>query len=479
MLSPSDYLEQNAVSLSRGLREKEYTVEDLTISAISRAEAINPIINAIVTENYEKALTQAKYIDKNPKLLEASALAGFPFLIKDLSTVKGLPATFGSRLFKEHIAKKSSRIVESYLKAGLNIFGLTNTPEFGLTLTTEPVANGVTKNPWNTAYSTGGSSGGAAAAVAAGILPVAHATDGGGSIRIPASCCGLFGLKPSRGLTCIENDLTGSWAGMSVGHVVSQTVQDSAAFLDLITLKNAHLFPIPKNTGPFLSQIEAGSARLKIGLQLKHPFDLPIDPDCLEALDLSAKQCETLGHTVEEISTPLEYEPVVSAMSKLINTFIYRRVNNRLSELNLNLEDAQVENSTRIMAKLGSRVTAEDFIAAKDQIFNAELKLREFHKSYDLILSPVLAKTPAKLGWLDMNSDDMKNYTNSFRTYSGFTSIYNGTGQPSMSVPMKHSSKGLPIGVMFTGKWGSDLTLLQLAHELEQVNPWQRFTTPS
>ena len=163
-------------------------------------------------------------------------------------------------------------------------------------------------------------------------------------------------------------------------------------------------------------------------------------------------------------------------MSKLINTFIHKRINTRLRELNLKLEDAQIENSTRIVAKLGSMVTVQEYISAQDTIFATELQLREFHKSYDLILSPVLAKTPAKLGWLDMNSDDMKNYVERFRTYSGFTSIYNGTGQPSMSVPTMRTDSGLPIGVMLTGRWGSDSQLLRLASELEQINPWPLFS---
>ena len=478
MLSSDDYLGRDALSLCEGLRDKEFTVEELTLSAINRAEAVNPTVNAIITENYEKALEQAKRLDRKRDLLETSPLAGLPFLIKDLSTVKGLTATFGSRLFQNYRATKSSKVVEQYQKAGLNIFGLTNTPEFGLTLTTEPIANGETRNPWNTDFSTGGSSGGAAAAVASGISPVAHATDGGGSIRIPASCCGLFGLKPSRGLTHIENDLTGCWAGMSVGHVVSQTVRDSAALLDVITLRSPHLFPLPSNRGPFLGQHNPKRTQLKIGMQFKHPFGLPVDPECLEAVQLCAKNCELLGHRVEEIEPPIDYGPISSSMSKLINTFISRRVNARLEELNLNFEAAQIENSTRLIAMFGCKVTAQELISAKDEIFKAQLQLYEFHKSVDLILSPVLAKTPAKLGWLDMDSDDLKNYTERFRSYSGFTSIYNGTGQPSMSVPTMRTDNGLPVGVMLTGKWGSDSQLLQLASELEKINPWPLYSNP-
>ena len=263
---------------------------------------------------------------------------------------------------------------------------------------------------------------------------------------------------------------------MSVGHVVSQTVKDSAALLDLITLKAPHLFPLPNNRGPFLEQLHSKPTQLKIGIQSKHPFDLTVDSECLEAVQLCAKNCELLGHRVEEIGSPVNYGPASSAMSKLINTFISRRVNARLEELDLNFETELIENSTRLIATLGSKLTAQELVSAKDDIFTAQLQLNEFHKSFDLILSPVLAKTPAELGWLDMNSGDMRNYTERFRTYSGFTSIYNGTGQPSMSIPTIRTNNGLPVGVMLTGAWGSDSQLLQLASELEKVNPWPLYS---
>lgn len=475
MIKQSDYLGVDAVALSAGIRNGDYTVTEITECAIARAESVEPLINSIVTSNYDQALELAQQFDSNPELLAKSNLAGFPFLIKDLSTVKGLPVTLGSQLFKGAIANKSSKIVEKYLDAGLNIFGLTNTPEFGLNLSTEPVANGATKNPWNLNHSTGGSSGGAAAAVAAGISPVAHATDGGGSIRIPAACCGLFGLKPSRGLTAIEANQGDSWSGMSIGHVVSQSVTDSAAFLDLITLTKPFVFPKPDSPPSYLSALNANPGKLKIGLQLKHPLDQNIDQDCLEGVNNAAKLCETLGHSVEVIEHPVDYFPVVSAMSKLINTHIYQRVNAKLAELGISLEEADLERSTKIVAKLGSKISAADFLAARDVVFDAELVMRNFHESYDMIVSPILSKTPAELGWLNMNSEDMKEYTQRFRQYSGFTALYNGTGQPSMSVPLHRTDSGVPVGVMFTGAWGSDLQLLRLAQQLEAAQPWSRF----
>lgn len=475
MLNQSDYLGVDALTLSSGVRDGDYTVAEITACAINRAEAVEAKINSIVTPNYDAALAAAKNFDANPELLQQSKIAGFPFLIKDLSTVKGLPATLGSKLFKGTIASHSSQIVQKYLEAGLNVFGLTNTPEFGLTITTEPVANGVTRNPWNTDHSTGGSSGGAAAAVAAGISPAAHATDGGGSIRIPAACCGLFGLKPSRGLTAIENKLGDSWSGMSVGHVVSQTVRDSAAFLDVIKLDKLHLFPLPPAPESFLNSLSADPGQLKIGVQLTHPLDQTIDQDCIDGVNKAAALCESLGHQVEEIKHPIDYRPVVSAMAKLINTHVYQRVIAKVEQLGINLEAAELEHSTKIVARLGSEVNAADFLAARDVLFEAELTMREFHNSCDVILSPVLAKTPAEIGWLNMNSDDMKEYTRRFREYSGFTALYNGTGQPSMSVPLHRTDSNLPVGIMFTGGWGSDLQLLRLASQLEQAQSWTRY----
>jgi amidase len=241
MLSTQDYLALDAVALGNGISRGEFSAFEVTQCAIDRAREVNPSLNAIVYEDYEAALELAASPNEN----NSSLLAGVPFLIKDLSPAAGLPVTFGSALFKGFIAKSNAKIVQRYVDAGLTILGKTNTPEWGLTLTTEPVLTGACRNPWHLEHSTGGSSGGAAAAVAAGIVPAAHASDGGGSIRIPAANCGLFGLKPSRGLTTIEGTLAECWSGLSVGHVVSQTVRDSAAFLDLISLRGNGLFANP------------------------------------------------------------------------------------------------------------------------------------------------------------------------------------------------------------------------------------------
>ena len=472
MLSSSEYIGLDALALADGLQRREFSVTELVQVAVAQAERLNPAFNAINHSCFERALAQAEAFAAKPALLRKSPVTGLPFLVKDLSHVKTLPTSFGSRLFENHIAERNSNIVEKYMDAGLIVLGKTNTPEFGLTLTTEPVANGVTRNPWNPDYSTGGSSGGAAAAVAAGIVPVAHASDGGGSIRIPAACCGLFGLKPSRGLTVIEDRLGECWSGMSVGHVVSRTVRDSAAFLDLITLSQPNLFPLPSAPASFYQALETPLENLRIGLQLCHPQDESLDADCIAAVRQSAALCQSLGHEVEEIIHPLDYGALIAAMSRLINTHVFQAIEAQLAQRGLTLEEAPLESSTRVMAERGREVTAATYLAARDALKQAERRMAQFHNTYDVILSPVLAKTPARLGWLDMNAEDLKEYGSRFRRYSGFTALYNGTGQPSMSMPLYHSSEGLPVGVMFSAAWGRDLQLLQLARQLEQAQPW-------
>ena len=246
-LSASDYQAMDGLALAAGLRRGDFSSAELLATAIALAEQHNPALNAIVSERFEAARQEAAQHDATGG--ETHALAGLPFLIKDLSACQGLPHSYGSALFRDHVAAADCALVARYRQAGLVFLGKTNTPEFGLTITTEPALHGATRNPWQPEYSVGGSSGGAAAAVAAGIVPVAHATDGGGSIRIPAACCGLFGLKPSRGLTVIDADLSQCWSGLSVGHVLSRTVRDSAAFLDLARLEQALVFPRPGSAG--------------------------------------------------------------------------------------------------------------------------------------------------------------------------------------------------------------------------------------
>ncbi len=472
MLTIADYLEMDGLALTEGMRRGDFSPVEVLDCAIARAEAVNPSLNAIICECFERARDVAATLSSQS--LRQSNLAGLPLLIKDLADVAGLPTTSGSRLFEGFVAKENAAIVDRYVAAGMVIFGKTNTPEKGLVITTEPVATGATRNPWHLEHSAGGSSGGAAAAVAAGISPLAHATDGGGSIRIPASCCGLVGLKPSRGLTVVEDSLAACWSGMSVGHAVSQTVRDSAAMLDLICLDEPALFPLAPRPESFLEGLERAPGKLRIGLQLNHPVDQALDAQCIEAVRRAGELCVSLGHEVEEIEHPVDYQAAISAMARIINLHVYQALAPRLDELNLSIDEAPVEASTRIMAGSGSKVLASTYVAALDTVNEAARQTAEFHRHWDVLLSPVLSMPPVPLGWLDMNSADMKQYSARFKQYSGFTALYNGTGQPSLSLPLHRSDKGLPIGVMFSAAWGRDELLLRLARQLEQAQPWPR-----
>lgn len=480
MLKFADYKQLDGIAAAEGIRRKDFSSAELTAAAIERAEEINPTLNAIVHEHYEGALEQAKLIDQSPQLARSSRVAGLPFLIKDLTEVAGLPCTYGSALYADHVSQGDADIVARYRAAGLLILGKTNTPEFGLTITTEARANGACRNPWNLEHSTGGSSGGAAAAVAAGIVPVAHASDGGGSIRIPASCCGLFGLKPSRGLSEVGQTLGESWGGMSVAHVLSRSVRDSAAFLDLITLGRPKLYPLPAHPASFFDTLLEGDApRLRIAFQLTHPGGEAVEEDCLRAVKRAASHCEALGHQVEELPQPVDYESAARAMARLINVYAYQAVGKRAKALGLDLDDCPLESSTLAMSQRGAKICASDFLDARDSLMEIEQQVHTFHQRFDVIIQPVLAKPPAKIGWLDMNSADLKDYAAKFKAYSGFTALANGTGQPSMSVPMGLGASGLPNGALFTAAWGGDMTLLQLAAELERAAPWPGLADPA
>jgi len=474
MLTDSDYRGNDALQLAASLRNKDFSCVELVSTAISNAEKLNPAINAIVAEGFEQALEQARQFDANPQMLQYSALAGIPFLIKDLTPIRGMSCQRGSRLFQGDVAEQDANIVTAYRQAGLIFLGKTNTPELGLTITTEPQSNGPCHNPWQHEYSTGGSSGGAAAAVSAGIVPAAHATDGGGSIRIPASCCGLVGLKPSRGLTPVQDSLAESWSGMSAHHVVSQSVADSAAFLDVVALKQPMLYPLPAHSTAFTTSIEKPVARLRIALQTNHPFALETDATCRAAVEECGVLLQSLGHHVETIDKPLDYKAPVSAMGKLICLHTYQALKQQLELRNVTLDSANLEHSTRSMAKIGAQMDADSYVAARDTLREAELAMAAFHGQYDVILSPVLSKPPVKLGWLDMNAVDEPEYARRFRAWSGFTALYNGTGQPSISIPFTSNTAGLPIGVMCSAAWGNDSLLLQLASQLEQARPWAR-----
>ncbi|MEX0617657.1 MAG: amidase family protein [Pseudohongiellaceae bacterium] len=476
-MNTEEYGNFDAVALADLLDRREVSATELLDCALALTERFNPVLNAITVPAFDQARRQAADLDKSSR--SAKPLAGVPFLIKDLSEVSGLPQTNHSRLFAGEIAQRSSMISERFLNAELVMLGKTNTPELCLTITTESVFAGPCRNPWNLDYSTGGSSGGAAAAVAAGIVPAAHATDGGGSIRIPASCCGLFGLKPSRGLTPVENNMQSSWSGMSVAHVVTRSVRDSAAFLDLLALDTPSLYPLPPGPGSFLESGRREPGALRIAVQTEHPGGAAVDPDCTEAVNKAMNLCGKLGHDVELCAPPVDYSALAAAAGTVINVHVAQAVMPRLENLGLNLEDSPLEEATRRMAARGARTSATEYLVALDYFRQVSRDMEAFHQTHDVLLSPVLALPPARLGWLDMNSSSIGTYARRFSQYSGFAALMNVSGQPSMSVPLHINAAGLPVGAMFSAGWSKDLQLLQLATMLESAAPWGHLRPPA
>lgn len=472
-----EYQKLDGLALAQGIRKGHFSATEIVDCAINMAETYNPHLNAITWESYERARELAVALDKLGRTSSAP-FSGVPFLVKDLSAVAGMPQTSHSRLFEGEIAEQDAPVVKAFAKAGLISLGKTNTPELGLTITTESAFAGPCHNPWNLSHSTGGSSGGSAAAVAAGIVPVAHATDGGGSIRVPAACCGLVGLKPSRGLTPVELQLAGSWSGMSVSHVLSRTVRDSAGMLDAIRLEKAALYPLPQGPQSYLSALD-GSRQLRIALQWEHPLGAHLHPEVSKAMEQTRELLEQFGHQVSDAAPPVDYRQLTGFTGNIINVHVAQSIMPQLAKREESPDTSLLEEGTRRMAKRGSELAACDYIAAIDGIRSIAKEMEAFHRSYDILVSPVLTQPPAQLGWLDMNSDDMRTYALRFSSYSGFCSLFNATGQPSISVPVHHSDDGLPIGIMFSAGWGEDAVLLQLARQFENVVQWINRQPPS
>jgi len=471
-----DYQELDGLAIAEGIRQRRFSASEIMDHALRLAEQHQPLLNAITWQTYEQAREQAKRLDTEGPAPDQS-FAGVPFLFKDNSPVKGLPQTSHSRLFAGETATEDARIVQAFQRSGLLSLGKTNTPELCLTITTESRFAGPCRNPWNLEHSTGGSSGGSAAAVAARIVPLAHGSDGGGSIRIPASCCGLVGLKPSRGLTPVEDELGASWSGMSVSLGLTRTVRDTAALLDAIRLTRPRLYPLPAQPQSFLQTL-GESRKLTIAVQREHPLGAAIHPQVSKALETTRELLGTLGYQVEDASPPIDYRELSLYTSTIINLHVAQSILPQLEKRGEALDTPLIEEATRRMAKRGGQLLASDYVAALDGINDIARVMETFHQRYDILLSPVLSQPPAPLGWLDMDSADMKTYVERFNSYSGFCALFNATGQPSIALPIAQSEEGLPIGMMLSARWGDDASLLQLASQLERELKWDTRRPP-
>ena len=468
------YSEHDATALAGLVRKGEVTPVELLEEAITRAERHNPVLNALTYKAYEEAR------GKTAGTLPDGPFRGVPFLIKDIaSPVAGWPQTSGSRFLGDEVASQDGALTKRLREAGLVLFGKTNTPEFGITGTTEGAFHGACRNPWNTDHITGGSSGGAAAAVAAGILPMAHASDGLGSIRIPAACCGLFGMKITRDRNPNSSYDSAAAIGMTVEHVVSRSVRDSAGLLDATGYREpGSPFAYPQKERSYLEEIEAAPGALRIAFHSETPSGRPIDPEIRAALEETAKRLEALGHHVEERGLGIDYRRLYTAQRAVSGSNFAATIDAAIKAKGREPREDELEALTWRNYRGSKHLTGADAMAGWSTLRSMSREILSLHETYDVILSPVLGTPVPKIGEMDPVNMPPRDVDRRQAEVFPFTPPQNLTGQPAMSVPMGRDGNGLPIGMMFAADYGDEATLFRLAAQLEQAHPWQTVRPP-
>jgi amidase len=476
-----EFIGYDAVALGELIRKGEIKPTELLETVIQRIERVNPKINAVIHKMYDQAREMA---EAGPV---EGIFSGVPFLLKDLiAEYKDAPFEEGSLAVRGYVSKLDSELVKRQKAAGLNTVGKTNTCEFGLLPTTEPKLNGPTLNPWNPELTPGGSSGGSAAAVAAGIVPIAHGNDGGGSIRCPASCCGIFGLKPTRGRNPMGPLYGDAGGGLAAEHAVSRTVRDSAALLDATSgpdIGDPYYAPARERT--FLEEVRLEPKRLKIGFLTAIPegwgLETHIHPDCQGAVKDAASLCERIGHTVEEINPSVLSQPnLFRTFGTIFSCFAGRVIAYWEEELDKKITGDQVESMTWASHQAGLKRTGADYLGCVERIQRFSRKMaRWYHQGgYDMLLSPTLSIPPVKLGSFDPTIDDPMSGFKTTNAFVSLTFIQNITGQPAMSVPLYWNKDNIPIGVQFAGRFGDEAGLFRLAAQLEKERPWAERKPP-
>ena len=482
----SEYDEYDAIGLAGLVRDGEITPSDLLDAAIERVEGRNPALNAVVYELFERARSNVDALPEGP-------LRGVPFLVKDLAiTIEGTPTSNSTRLGMDRPATKSSVLAERYEGAGLQLLGKTNTPEFGIMGITEPELRGPCRNPWNTDYTPGGSSGGSGSAVAARIVPVAHAGDGGGSIRIPASACGLFGMKPTRGRVTMAPWTGEAWAGFVQEHVLTRSVRDSALLLDISDPPTpGEPYAAPHKERPFLDEVGANPQALRIAVHRGSLWADGTHADCLEAVDSTASLLEELGHEITEARPPFDRDELVRAYFLVVGSGVARFVETTAAAAGRRPRASDYEPATWVLAQIAWKASAPDLMGAEQTIQVASREIAAFFEQYDTFVCPTMARPPARIGelavqpaerfqlavlrtlpfkrLLDVALDKMGSGR---LVWMPNTQLFNQTGQPAMSVPLHWNAAGLPIGVQFAGRFGDEATLFRLAAQLETARPW-------
>ena len=467
-MSFSEYGSYDGLGLARLVVKKKIKPSELIEEAIGRAEALNPKLNAIIFKDYERARQLAKA--KPAK----GAFAGVPFLLKDIGAfAQGLPSRQASRFIPAFLHQRDSYLVQKFKAAGLIIVGVTNVPEFGLVASTESKLYGPARNPWNLVHSTGGSSGGSAAAVAAGIVPLAHANDGGGSIRIPAGACGLVGMKPSRGRLSHGPEFGAALDGLANDLVVSRSVRDTAAALDAVRgYMPGDPFAEPPAPKSYLKAIRTKPKQLRIAITLKKLDGSPLHADCIAAVRHAGRACEKLGHFVEEATPTLDQPSLMGAFTAFWGGGLAAGID-EIGKLTRQTPAREMfEGLTWGMYEAGKRVSASEYLRGKDLINGAAREMARFHQTYDVWITATLGRPPEKNGVFTFDDTDLSKSFEPQIEYVPFTAMQNVTGQPAMNIPLYWNKDNLPIGTQFVAPFGDELTLLKLAAQLEKSNPW-------
>jgi len=489
----TEYEEYDVVGLATLVRQGQLSPTEVLTACLERLEERNPHLNAVVHVMADAARAQLAKVRRD------QPLAGVPFLLKDLlAAVAGQPLTGSCRFLADVRAPHDSELVARLRVAGLIFVGQTNTPELGIMGVTEPRWRGPTRNPWDLSRTPGGSSGGSAAAVAAGIVPAAHGGDGGGSIRIPASCCGLFGLKPSHGRNPLGPDAAECWAGLVQEHALTRSVRDSAALLDATCgpdLGAIGMLPPPQR--PFLAEVGGDPGRLRVAVSTSSLFGESTHPDCREAVLDAAALCEGLGHHVEEAHPPVDKGAWRWAYLAIVAVGTARTIAEAEIFVGRPAKAASFEPETWMLGLIGRSLPAHLYQEAIDQVHRCRRRMAAFFRTYDVLLTPTMAYPPVPIGYHRLRRHEelalavlrvvparpalrlaLERMAAEKLETTANTMLFNQTGQPAMSVPLFWNAAGVPIGTQFVARYGEEAVLLRLASQLEAARPWAHRRPP-
>lgn len=468
MVKMEEFVSYDATGLAELVRKREVKPIELIEASIERIERFNPLLNAVVTPMFE----EARKVASGP-VVEAP-FSGVPFLLKDLGApCVGVRMTMGSGFLRDFVPDHDNELVLRFKRAGLIIVGKTSTPELGILPTTEPRLFGPCRNPWNLQRTSGGSSGGSAAAVAARFVPMAHGNDGGGSIRIPASCCGLFGLKPTRARTPLGPDFGDIFSGFVIDHALTVSVRDSAALLDAISgPAEGDPYWAPPPSRPFLQEVGADPGKLRIGFTTKHPAGGRVHDDCIKAVKEAVDLCVNLGHEVVEAFPEINGEMVRQAFMTIWSAGCAWVIDGLALATGKLPKAEEFEPLTWALYEMGRRQSASVYLLSLTFLQRVAREIARFLQRVDVWLTPTLAEPPVPLGTFDPPAENPLQALRRAEDFVPFTPICNATGQPAMSVPLYWNSEGLPIGVQFIGRFGDEATLFRLAGQLESARPW-------